>query len=69
MQGGDVDEIVEDKISGMWSVNAGLKWSMETTDSLPLMFNMKHLLMHLMSLNQPCCSEELLDISNNFVNN
>ena len=36
---------------------AGLSWSMEATDSLPLMFNVKHLLVHLMSLNQPCCSD------------
>ena len=35
----------------------GLRWSMETTDSLPLMFNVKCLLVHLMSLNRPCCSE------------
>ena len=36
---------------------AGLRWSMETTDSLPLMLSVKHLLVHLMSLNQPCCSD------------
>ena len=35
----------------------GLSWSMEATDSLPLMFNVKHLLVHVMSLNQPCCSD------------
>ena len=57
---GEVDEIVEGKISVIWSVisdnsivgsYAGLRWSMETTDSLPLMFNIKRLLVHLTSLN------------------
>ena len=57
--GDGVGEIVEGEKSGVWSVEsvvskyADLRWSMETTDSLPFMSNVKCLLEHLVTLKGP----------------
>ena len=51
-----MDETVEGEKSGVWKVNsvdskyASLRWYIETTDSLPFMYNVKCLLERLVIL-------------------